>query len=80
MRNAVVAGFRPRIRFPDKMRARDHGVVLVCTPIFRDLVNPPRILERDWVAWYGRVPSTRTPPEIQEDLWKNLCELAGVAG
>lgn len=61
-------------------RARDHGVVLACEPMFRDLTQPPAINEEDWEAWYGRVPATRTPPEIPEGLWAHLWNRARRSG
>jgi hypothetical protein len=62
-----------------KQRARLHPVVLICDVLFRELLNPPVISRQDWEDWCGGVPATRTPPEIDEDLWKNLCERAGIA-
>jgi hypothetical protein len=61
-------------------RAKEHGVVLVCEPIFRELVNPPKIFEQHWQKWLGRVPATQNPPAIDESLWLQLTQRTKEAG
>lgn len=63
-----------------RLRARTWGVVLVCNPIFVQLRHPPAITEEEWLAWIGRVPSTRNPPEITDDLWRKLRQHTETAG
>lgn len=53
-------------------RAREYGVVLVCDVEYRDLATPPAIHREDWNAWHGRIPGTRNPPQITEELWEHL--------
>jgi hypothetical protein len=61
-------------------RAKEHGVVLACEPIFRELMSPPRIFEQDWQEWFGRVPATQNPPSIEESLWLQLTQRSKEAG
>lgn len=56
-----------------RARARRHGVVLACRPVFLELVEPRPIYAEEWVEWLGRVPVTRNPPQIGECLWQALC-------
>ncbi|HUP63520.1 MAG TPA: hypothetical protein VNA69_24250 [Thermoanaerobaculia bacterium] len=56
-------------------RALRFGVMLLCKPLFIQLHSPPVISREDWIAWNGRVPVTRTPPQISERLWDRLTHL-----
>jgi hypothetical protein len=48
-------------------RASRYGVFLVCKPLRRiDLHNPPAITDADLINIFGRVPATRTPPDVKE--------------
>jgi hypothetical protein len=53
-------------------RAKEHGVVLACEAIYRELTKPPKIYEQDWIGWVGRVPVTRNPPKITQRLWSQI--------
>lgn len=71
------------VRFWDaayRGRAREHGAFLICERLISNLTNPPAIHESDWVTWHGKVPSTRNPPKIPEELWSSLCHRAGLSG
>ena len=39
--------------------ARAHGVFHACEPIFRDVVDPPRLQTRQMQEWYGEIPNPR---------------------
>ncbi len=60
-------------------RARRYPIVLACQPLFRELRVPPVISREDWERWCDGVPSTQTPPMIDENVWAALCERAGIA-
>jgi hypothetical protein len=53
-------------------RAKEHGVVLACEAIYRELTKPPKIYEQDWIGWIGHVPATRNPPRINEIFWSQI--------
>ena len=57
-------------------RAADCGTVLVCRTHVLDVVDPPPITQDDWLAVFGTVPNTRTPPEISEAQFDRLLALA----
>ncbi len=57
-------------------RAADCGVVLACETRVVDLFDPPPIVQDDWLALFGTVPNTRTPPEISEAQFDRLLALA----
>jgi hypothetical protein len=57
-------------------RAADCGVVLACETRVLDLEDPPPILQDDWLALFGTVPNTRTPPEISEAQFDRLLAIA----
>ena len=57
-------------------RAADCGVVLACLPRVLDLHAPPPLFQDDWLALFGTVPNTRTPPEISEAQLDRLLALA----
>ena len=57
-------------------RAADCGVVLACETRLIDLHDPPPLLLDDWLAVFGTVPNTRTPPEISEAQFDRLLEIA----
>jgi len=59
-----------------RARATEHGAVLVCDVIFRELTDPPAITRAEWQSWCGGVPRTRTPPVIMAPLWNRLLRLA----
>lgn len=61
-----------------RIRSREHGDFLICERLFSNLSDPPAIYEHEWVDWHGRIPSTRNPPQISEDLWSHLCRRAGL--
>lgn len=56
-------------------RAADCGVVLACETRMLDLYDPPPILQEDWLAVFGTVPNTRTPPEISGAQFDRLLDL-----
>jgi hypothetical protein len=45
-------------------RARKVSVFLACEPLWLELHQPPRLFVEDIIRVFGRVPGTRTPPEI----------------
>ena len=53
-------------------RAAEVGTVLACETRLLDLAAPPPILQDDWLALFGTVPNTRTPPEISEAQFDRL--------
>jgi hypothetical protein len=55
-----------------KKRMKENSMVLSCEVLFRELGNPPHILEEDWNTWHGDIPATRNPPAITEQLWDQL--------
>lgn len=57
-------------------RAAECGVVLACETRLLDLTDPPPIVQDDWLALFGTVPNTRTPPEISEAQFDRLLTLA----
>lgn len=57
-------------------RAAECGIVLACETRVLDLTDPPPILQDDWLALFGGVPNTRTPPEISEAQFDRLLALA----
>ena len=57
-------------------RAAEVGTVLVCTPRFLALHDPPVVTQDDLLALFGTVPNTRTPPEITEAQLDRLLALA----
>ena len=57
-------------------RAAACGTVLACETRLLDLFDPPPILQGDWLAVFGTVPNTRTPPEISEAQADRLLSLA----
>ncbi|MGB3541602.1 hypothetical protein [Rubrivirga sp.] len=57
-------------------RAADCGTVLACRARVLDLVDPPPISRDDWLALFGTVPNTRTPPEISETQFDRLLQIA----
>ena len=57
-------------------RAAACGIVLVCAPRVLDLHDPPPLVQDDWLAVFGTVPNTRTPPEISEAQFDRLLALA----
>ena len=57
-------------------RAAACGTVLACRARVLDLEDPPPITQDDWLALFGGVPNTRTPPEISEAQFDRLLEIA----
>ena len=57
-------------------RAADCGTVLACETRVLDLHDPPPVVTDDWLAVFGAVPNTRTPPEISEAQFDRLLALA----
>ena len=57
-------------------RAADCGTVLACRTRLLDLHDPPPVTQDDWLAVFGAVPNTRTPPEISEAQFDRLLALA----
>ena len=53
-------------------RAAEVGTVLACETRVLDLTAPPPVLQDDWLALFGTVPNTRTPPEISEAQFDRL--------
>jgi hypothetical protein len=49
-----------------------YPVFLVCKKIFVELNNPPILLLKDLNKIFGRVPVTRTPPEIKRSEYKKI--------
>ena len=56
-------------------RAAEVGTVLACETRLLDLTAPPPVLQDDWLALFGGVPNTRTPPEISEAQFDRLLAL-----
>ncbi len=57
-------------------RAAACGTVLACETRLLDLWDPPPLTTDDWLAVFGTVPNTRTPPEISEAQADRLLALA----
>lgn len=57
-------------------RAATCPTVLVCRTRLLDLWDPPPLVLDDWLAVFGTVPNTRTPPEISEAQFDRLLTLA----
>jgi hypothetical protein len=55
-----------------KARARLWGTFLACKPIFIELNNPAVIFPEQMKEIFGKIPGTRTPPEITAEQYKNL--------
>ena len=47
-----------------RQRSQRVGVFLACDPLWVELHQPPKLLVSDIAAVFGRVPGTRTPPQI----------------
>jgi hypothetical protein len=62
-----------------KRRAANYPVFLACEPLFRQLLLPPEIAREDWLSWCGKIPATRTPPRVSENLWQQLANRAGLS-
>lgn len=45
-------------------RSRKHGVFLICQALWRNLVDPPQLLEKDLKSIFGRIPGTQSGVEI----------------
>lgn len=55
-----------------RARAKAYPQVLACERVFINLSSPPVIRESDWMDWIGRIPVTRTPPVIADEVWERL--------
>jgi hypothetical protein len=54
-------------------RARKHRMFHACEKIFCELVDPPRLTNRQLVEWFGIIPDTRSlPPMPAQDFAKLL--------
>ncbi|MDT0630892.1 hypothetical protein [Rubrivirga litoralis] len=56
-------------------RAAACGVVLACRTRLLGLYDPPAVTQDDWLAVFGGVPNTRTPPQISEAQFDRLLAL-----
>ena len=59
-----------------RQRSCQVGVFLACDPLWLELHQPPKLLVSDIVAVFGRVPGTRTPPQIGVADIHNLLQRA----
>jgi len=57
-------------------RAAACPTVLACETRLLDLEDPPPLTQDDWLAVFGTVPNTRTPPVITEAQFDRLLALA----
>ncbi len=57
-------------------RAAEVGTLLACRPRYLRLRRPPPLFEEDFLRLFGRVPNTRTPPEITSRALDELLRLA----
>jgi hypothetical protein len=56
-----------------------HGVFHACEKIFCDVNNPPRLMNRQLVEWFGTIPDARSlPPLPPKKFAKLLNWLAGL--
>ena len=53
-------------------KTKRYSVFLVCKKIFVELRKPPIFSIKDLVKIFGRVPVTRTPPEITRNEYKKI--------
>jgi hypothetical protein len=59
-----------------RKRARKWPVLLATRAEFLELTDPPQLREGDLIRVFGKVPATRTPPEVSSDRLERLVTLA----
>lgn len=72
-----------RLKFWDggyRKRARSCGIFLACEALLIDLDNPLRLLDKDILAVFDRIPGTQTPPSISPQQAADLIAIARSRG
>ena len=59
-------------------KSKKWGAFIITKPIFRELTNPPILLDDDMVKIFGKVPNTRNPNKITKEQFIELAKYAGV--
>jgi hypothetical protein len=49
-----------------------YPVFLICKCLFLDLFNPPILTAKTLINIFGKIPATRTPPEITQNEYDRL--------
>jgi hypothetical protein len=57
---------------------RAHGVFHACEPVFRDVIDPPRLQNRQLVEWFGKIPNTYEIEPLEPDAFAGMLDWLAV--
>jgi hypothetical protein len=60
------------------LKSKKWGDFIITKPIFRQLIDPPILLEGDMKKIFGKVPNTRNPNKITKEQFRELAKHADI--